>query len=81
MATHNTITAMPTTIMGIPMMMTSRGTSHKPHNPGDHSHESAVAAGLVTPMMGPVPRTILIVKTMDGINQTHFRLERPPRQA
>lgn len=54
---------------------------HKPHNPGDHSHESAVAAGLVTPMMGPVPRTVLIVEAVDGLNQTHFRLERPPRQA
>lgn len=54
---------------------------HKPHNPGDHSHESAVAAGLVTPMMGPVPRTVLIVETMDGLHETHFRLERPPRHS
>lgn len=54
---------------------------HKPHNPGDHSHESAVAAGLVTPTMEPVHRTILIVEAMDGLHETHFRLERPPRQA
>jgi ABC-type Zn2+ transport system substrate-binding protein/surface adhesin len=52
---------------------------HKPHNPGDHSHESAVAVRLVDPMAGPVPRTILIVEAMDGLSQTHFRLERPPR--
>lgn len=52
---------------------------HKPHNPGDHSHESAVAVRLVDPVAGPVPRTILIVEVMDGFSLTHFRLERPPR--
>ena len=52
---------------------------HKPHNPGDHNHETAVAVRMVDPMPGPAPRTILIVEAMDGLSQTHFRLERPPR--
>jgi hypothetical protein len=55
--------------------------SHKPHNPGDHSHETAVAARLIQPLIVPMPRSILIIETMDGLNQTQFRLERPPRQA
>ncbi|MCZ8272624.1 MAG: hypothetical protein O9314_02585 [Microcystis sp. LE19-4.1E] len=55
--------------------------NHKPHNPGDHSHETAVAARLINPLLCPLPKTVVIFETMVGRDGEASRLERPPRQS
>lgn len=55
-------------------------SGHKPHNPGDHSHETAMAARLNHPIICPLPKTIVALETMEGPLGTQSPLERPPRQ-
>ena len=54
-------------------------TTQKPHNPADHSHETAVAAAGLSALAAPIMRSVLVVDHAIAPDATGFRLERPPR--
>lgn len=53
--------------------------TQKPHNPNDHSHETAVAANCLSVLVAPITRSVLNIDNATANEAAAFRLERPPR--